>query len=198
MQSPYDPVMPTLYYITRSDFGYLNIRISPEQSMQEALSKVEQVYHKYSPSEPFAYRFADDDYAIKFSNEERTGKLAGLFTLLAIVISCTGLFGMASFMAEQRIKELGVRKVMGASVFGLWKLMSSDFMIMSFIAVSIAMPVAGVCMNSWLEHFNYHTVIRPEIYAGTGIGTMFITLLTVSYQSLKAALTNPVKSLRTE
>jgi len=147
---------------------------------------------------PFSYKFTDDDYARKFASEERVGKLANSFALLAIFISCIGMFGMASYMAERKVKEIGVRKVLGASVFGLWRLMSKEFVILVIIALLIAMPVAYNFMNSWLQNYTYHTALSWWVFAVTCFGSLFITLLTVSYQSIKAALANPVKSLRSE
>jgi ABC-type antimicrobial peptide transport system permease subunit len=152
----------------------------------------------YSPAVPFAYKFVDDEYAGKFKLEERVGKLAGAFAGLAIFISCLGLFGMASFMAEQRVKEIGVRKVLGASVFAVWRLLSMDFILLIGIALLIATPVAYGLMHSWLQHYTYHTGLPWWIFASVAILMLVITLLTVSYQSLKAALMNPVRSLRSE
>ena len=198
MESPYEPVKQAIFNITRDDYGYLNIRINPGRSAHEALSKIDAVCKTYSPSEPLSYKFADDEYAKKFADEERIGKLTGFFALLAISISCIGLFGMASFMAEQRVKEIGVRKVMGASVFGLWRLLSRDFVILVIISLLIAMPIAYSFMNGWLQHYKYHTELSWWIFAVTAVGAIVITLLTVSYQSITAALANPVKSLRQE
>ncbi|MES2277555.1 MAG: ABC transporter permease [Bacteroidota bacterium] len=198
MQSPYEPVQPTMFYITRDGFGILNIKINPNMSAHEALSKIDAVYKKYVPSIPFSYKFADDEYARKFVTEERVGKLAGFFALLAIFISCIGLFGMASFMAEQRTKEIGVRKVLGATVLGLWQLISKDFVKLTLISLVISIPVAYYFMHNWLKDFTYHADLSWWVFAATAFGTILITLLTVSYQGIKAALANPVKSLRSE
>ena len=197
INSPYEPVKPTLFYIT-PEAGLLNIRISPRASAQEALGKIEFILKKYSPSSPFIYQFADEQYAAKFSNEERIGALAGLFAGLAIFISCLGLFGLTSFMAEQRFKEIGVRKILGASVLNLWGLLSKDFTVLVLISLFIATPVGWYLMKQWLQHYTYHPEIPWWIFAMTGLGAMLITLLTISYQSIKAARMNPVKSLRTE
>jgi len=198
MRSAYDPMYQTIFYITRDAFGILNLKINPNMSAHEAINKIGAIYKKYVPSIPFAYKFANEEYARKFTNEERIGKLAGSFALLAIFISCMGLFGMASFMAEQRTKEIGVRKVLGATVFGLWQLISKDFVKLTAISLLIAIPLAYYFMHGWLKAFQYHTDLSWWIFASTAVGTIFITLLTVSYQSVKAALTNPVKSLKTE
>ena len=198
MQSPYDPVKQTVYYITPEDFSYMIIRIDPNSNTRDALKKIEAVCKTYSPSVPFSYKFADDGYTRKFSNEERIGKLAGFFASLAIFISCLGLFGMATFMAEQRVKEIGVRKVLGASVFNLWKLLSKEFVLLVVISLFIAIPLSYYFMSNWLLHYEYRASIPWWAFAATGIGAISITLLTVSYQSIKAALLSPTKSLKTE
>jgi putative ABC transport system permease protein len=156
------------------------------------------VYKKYNPSAPFVYKFIDEEYAHKFSDEQRIGNLATFFAALAIFISCIGLFGMASFMAEQRVKEIGVRKVLGASAFNLWGLLSKDFVVMVLISFLIATPVAYYFMYNWLQNYEYRTTLSLWIFAASGIGALIITLLTISFQSIKAAIANPVKSLRTE
>jgi ABC-type antimicrobial peptide transport system permease subunit len=140
----------------------------------------------------------DHEYAKKFGNEERIGKLASSFAGLAIFISCLGLFGMASFMAEQRIKEIGVRKVLGASVFGLWQLLSKDFIFLVLISLVIASPLAYYFMHNWLQNYQYRSDIAWWVFAATGAGAVAITLATVSFQSIKAALANPVNSLKME
>jgi len=197
VESPYEPIKPTVFYIT-TDAGPLNIRINPKASAAKAISAIETIYKKFAPGQPFDYQFADEEYAKKFSSEERIGKLATSFALLAIFISCLGLFGMANFMAEQRIKEIGVRKVLGATVFNLWQLLSTDFVVLIIIALFIATPVSYYFMHQWLQGYQYHAGISWWIFAVTAIGAICITLLTVSYQSIKAALVNPVKSLKSE
>ncbi|MDB5134584.1 MAG: transporter permease, partial [Mucilaginibacter sp.] len=186
MESPYDPVKQTIFYVRRGPSDDILIKINPNMSAHEALGKIAAVCKIYSPSVPFSYRFADDEYAKKFATEERIGKLASSFASLAIFISCLGLFGMASFMAEQRIKEIGVRKVLGASVFGLWRLMSRDFVFLVVISLFIAMPVSYYFMHSWLQNYTYHAGLSWWIFAVTAAGAIAITLLTVSYQSIKA------------
>ena len=198
MESPYDPVKQTIFHISRGPSEDMIIKINPNVSAHEALRKIEAACKTYSPSVPFTYRFVDDQYAKKFATEERIGKLASSFAGLAIFISCLGLFGMASFMAEQRIKEIGVRKVLGASVFGLWRLMSRDFVVLVIISLLIATPVAYYFMHGWLQNYTYRAELSWWIFAVTAASAIIITLLTVSYQSIKAALANPVKSLKTE
>lgn len=198
MESPFEPVKQTVFYIRRDSFDDVLIKINPNISAHEALSKIETVCKTYSPSVPFSYKFADDEYAKKFAAEERIGELASSFAGLAIFISCLGLFGMALFMAEQRTKEIGVRKVLGATVFNLWRLLSRDFIILVTVALFIAIPLAYYFMHSWLKHYTYRAELSWWIFVMTGFGAIAITLLTVSYQCIKAALANPVKSLRSE
>ena len=197
VESPYEPVKPTIFYITPYA-GPLNIRINPKASAANAMSAIETIYKKYAPGQPFDYQFADEEYAKKFNGEERIGKLASAFAVLAIFISCMGLFGIASFIAEQRTKEVGVRKVLGATVFNLWQLLSTDFLVLVIIALLIAIPVSYYFMHRWLQGYQYHPGISWWIFAVTAITVVAITLLTVSFQSIKAALANPVKSLRSE
>jgi putative ABC transport system permease protein len=198
MSSPYEPVKPSIFVLSNDVEGMIDIRLNPQRSTHDAMAKIEAVFKQYDPGSPFEYKFTDDEYAKKFSNEERVGKLAGFFTMLAIFISCMGLFGMASFMAEQRIKEIGVRKVLGASVFNLWRLMSTDFIILVSISLLIAIPMAYYLMHGWLQDYKYRAELSWWIFVLTAVGAIAITVLTVSYQSIKAALTNPVKSLKTE
>ncbi len=198
MESPYEPVKQTIFRIGHYSYDHVIIRINPNSSAHDALAKIGAASKTYSPSVPFAYKFADDEYARKFATEERVGQLASTFALLAIFISCLGLFGMASFMAEQRIKEIGVRKVLGATVLNLWGLLSKDFVQLVVISLLIAVPTAYYFMHSWLQHYTYRAEISWWIFAVTAAGAIMITLLTVSYQSIKAALMNPVKSLKSE
>jgi len=198
MSSPYEPVKPTFFNMIDFSASVIVIRINPNMSTHEAISKITAVFKQYDPDSPFDYTFTDTEYAKKFADEECIGTLAGFFTILAIFISCLGLFGMASFMAEQRTKEIGVRKVLGASVLSLWGLMSVDFVVLVAISILIAMPVAYYFMQGWIKNYTYHANISWWIFAGTALGSIVITLLTVSYQSIRSALMNPVKSLRSE
>jgi putative ABC transport system permease protein len=198
MQSPYEPVFRTIFVTNKDPQQVIDIRVNPSASMHDAIAKIGSVFRKYSPDEPFDYHFVNEEYAKKFGDEERIGKLASFFAILAIFISCLGLFGMASFMAEQRVKEIGVRKVLGATVFNLWGLMSKDFIILVMISLLIAVPVAYYFMHGWLQNYQYRTNLAWWIFASAGLCALLITLLTVSYQAIKAALANPVKSLRSE
>ncbi len=198
-QSPYQAAVPVFFYLPK--FGPLyvmNIKINPQVSAHDAINKIAATFKKYDPATPFAYQFVDDDYAKQFDNEERIGKLASGFAALAIFISCLGLFGMASFMAEQRTKEIGVRKIMGASVFTLWRMLSKDFLRLVAISLLIAIPTSYYFMHNWLQNYQYRTKLEWWLFAATAMGVILVTLATVSYQSIKAALANPVKSLRSE
>ncbi len=200
MQSPYEPVKRGMYYLdaNHNDAQRLIIRLNPQVSAQEALPKIEAVIKKMVPSALFQSSFVDQDFAAKFASEQQVGKLAAVFTLLAILISCLGVFGLASFMAEQRTKEIGIRKVLGASILNLWGLLSKDFLILVVIAFGIATPIAWYLLDNWLAEYKYRTDLSWWIFALAGFCAIGITLLTVSYQSIKAALMNPVKSLRSE
>ena len=198
MESPYKQMVATVFHMQPDWVNKITIRVNPDMPMQDALKKIEPVFKQHNPGSPFSYQFVDEEYAKKFSDEQRVGYLATVFAVLAIFISCLGLFGMASFMAEQRIKEIGVRKVLGASVFNLWRLLSKDFVGLVLIALLIATPIAYYTMTRWLQNYQYRSGISWWIFGITAIGALLITLATVSYQSMKAALANPVKSLRSE
>ncbi|GAB3926773.1 ABC transporter permease [Mucilaginibacter myungsuensis] len=198
MSSPYNPVKPALFVFNREAQAFMTVRVKATVNMSEALAEIEEVFKKYDPEAPFDYKFTDSEYAQKFADEERVGKLSAFFASLAIFISCMGLFGMASFMAEQRTKEIGVRKVLGASVLNIWSLMSKDFVLLVVISLVIASPVAYYFMESWLQNYKYRAELSWWIFAITAIVAILITICTVSFQAIKAALSNPVRSLRSE
>src|SRR5688572_2246133 len=197
MTSPFSDQLPTVYFINES-YNVINIRINPSSGMPDALSKIGSVFKRVVPTVPFDYKFADEEYSAKFAAEERIGKLASVFSALAIMISCLGLFGLASFVAEQRTKEIGIRKVVGASVFNLWKLLSKDFVVLVVISCLIAILPSYYLLSSWLKNYEYRAEISWWIFALTFAVSLVITLLTVSFQAVKAALMNPVNSLRSE
>lgn len=200
MKSPYDPVKQTFFFLDPKDSAAstINIRIKSSMGAREALPKIEAVFQKLVPTASFDYKFVDDEYAQKFRQEERIGQLSGVFAILAIFISCMGLFGLASFVAEQRTKEIGIRKVVGASIFNLWKLLSTDFLMLVFISCFISIPVAYYFMDNWLQQYQYKTEISWYVFGVAVFGALSITLLTVSYHAFKAATMNPVKCLRSE
>jgi putative ABC transport system permease protein len=196
MESPYNPVRPTIFFNDLNNCNVITISIKQGIPVQDALNKIATVYRKYNA--PFDYTFNDEEYAKKFANEQRVGNLATFFTVLAIFIACLGLFGLASFVAEQRKKEISVRKVLGASVFNLWQMLSKEFALLIIISCFIAIPLAWYYLNNWLQQYDYRTNMSLWVFIISGIGALVITLMTVSFQAIKAAIANPVKSLRTE
>jgi ABC-type antimicrobial peptide transport system permease subunit len=198
-QSLYQPVKQTIFVLDPFDrANFINIKINPETSASVALDGIHGIFIKHNSDTPFEYQFTDEEFQEKFAFEGRVGKLVGIFAVLAVFISCLGLFGLSAFVAEQRTKEIGIRKVMGASIFRLWQLLSKDFVVLVMVSCFIAIPVGYYFMNGWLEEYNYRTEISWRIFLWTSLGVLTITLLTVSFQTLQAALTNPAKSLRTE
>jgi putative ABC transport system permease protein len=187
-----------VYIIDYNGTGFFTIRMKPGAGVKDALAKIETVFKKYDPGSPFEYKFQDDDYARLFHAEERIGKLAGVFSGLAIFISCIGIFGLASFAASQRTKEIGIRKVLGASVFSVWKMLSNDFVLLVIVSSVIACPLAYYYTHQWLQQYDYRIEISWTVFVVTSIALLIITLITVSYQSIKAGLVNPVESLRSE
>ncbi len=198
LTSPYEPTRPMLIFGAKSWFNTMLIKLNSNHTTAQNLKKAEVIFKKYNPEYPFDYIFIDEEYARKFENEKRTGTLAALFACLTIFISCLGLFGLATYMAENRIKEIGIRKVLGASVAGVTALLSKDFLKLVFISLLIAVPLSWWAMTKWLEDYTYRVSIEWWVFALAGILSILIALLTVSYESIKAAIANPVKSLRSE
>ena len=198
MGSPYQPVPPTIYWCDYGWTGNITVRLKSSMPTHAALAAIEPVFKKYDPGNAFQYKFVDEEYAKKFSDEQRIGRLASTFAILAVFISCLGLFGLASFVAEQRTREIGVRKVLGASLFNLWRMLSKDFLLLVVISCAIAIPIAWYFLYQWLQRYEYRTPISWWVFVIASIGALAITLLTVSYQAIRAARMNPVRSLRTE
>jgi putative ABC transport system permease protein len=198
MESPYSPVKQTVYILDYENVNWINLKLNPDKSASESLKVVESIFKKHIPASPFDYKFVDSEYAKKFDAEERIGKLASVFSILAVLISCLGLFGLASFVAEQRTKEIGIRKVLGASVTNLWRMLSKDFVVLVLLASIISIPIAYIALNNWLSRYEYHTEISFWIFILSSAGAFFITLATVSFQAIKAALMSPVNSLKSE
>jgi putative ABC transport system permease protein len=197
--SPYEPTRPMLISGAKSNwFGTMLFKINSNGSMSQHLKKAEAIFKKYNPEYPFDFRFVDEEYAQKFENETRQGTLAGLFAGLTIFISCLGLFGLATYMAENRIKEIGVRKVLGASITGITALLSRDFIKLVLVSFVIAAPLVYWGMYKWLQDYTYRVPIQWWVFAAACIVSVLIALLTVSYQAIRAAMSNPAKSLRTE
>jgi ABC-type antimicrobial peptide transport system permease subunit len=200
MRSPFAPAMPTVFMMDNRErpFNVVHIKLNKDTDIREALSTIETIFKKFTSTTPFNYKFADEEYALKFAAEERIGKLASAFATLAILINCLGLYGLASFIAEQRTKEIGIRKILGASLLNLWGMLSKDFLVLIAISFIIAIPVSYYYLLQWLQHYEYRTEISWWIFLLAGGGVLGIALLTVSYQAIKAALMNPVESLRSE
>ena len=198
MGSPYQPIQPCIFFLNYGWMNIITVRLNPAMPAQTALNALEPVFKRYDPGSAFEYTFVDEQYAKKFSDEKRIGSLASVFAVLAVFISCLGLFGLASFVAEQRIREIGVRKVLGASLFNLWKLLSVDFVVLVIISCLFAIPLAYYFLYNWLQQYEYRTPMSWWIFAAASAGALVITLMTVSYQAVRAGLMNPVKSLRAE
>jgi ABC-type antimicrobial peptide transport system permease subunit len=198
VESPYHPVQPSFFHISKERENVILLRLHPSRPARQSLGTIDAVFKKYAPALVFEYRFVDEEYAKKFGDQERIGTLSGFFAVLAVFISCLGIFGLASFTAEQRTKEIGIRKVLGATVLNLWSLLSTEFVRLVLVSFLVAMPLAWYLMNGWLQKYEYRTAMSWWIFALSGLGALVITLLTVSFQAIKAALANPVNSLRSE
>jgi putative ABC transport system permease protein len=196
MYSKSDPVM--FLYCPPQNSSVMYIRTRPQSNPAQLLAKIEAVMKKDNPGYPFQYRFVDDQFNALFTNEMLMGKLSRVFASLAIIISCLGLFGLAAYTAERRVKEIGIRKVLGATVSGITRLLSKDFLQLVCISCIIAFPVAWWVMHNWLQHYAYRIEISWWIFVAAGFLAILIALITVSFQAIKAALANPVKSLKAE
>ncbi len=197
-ESPFEPVKQAIYSINYNETNWINLKLAPEMSLTESLAQIETVFNKFAPSVPFEYQFVDEVFGNKFKTEERMRKLSGIFAILAIFICCLGLFGLATFMAEQRTKEIGIRKVLGASIPSLFKMLSKDFVVLVMVSGLMAVPVAQYFMRQWLQNYSYRIGIPWWVFGAAILVVLLIALFTVSYQALRAAVANPIKSLRTE
>ncbi len=198
MASPFAPADPTLFFYDEGQQHVMMYRLSQRIKTQDAITELTAVFNKYNPAFPYTYTFSDQSYASKFNLEVLIGKLAGLFAGLAIFISCLGLFGLAAYIAEQRNKEIGIRKVLGASISQVWFLLSKEFILLVLISCAIASPIAFYFLQGWLEKYSYRVTIGVGVFIGAAISAIAITLVTISFQAIKAAITNPFESLRTE
>jgi ABC-type antimicrobial peptide transport system permease subunit len=198
MESPFRAISPLTIIFNKEWVSYVDVRMNPNLPASKAISMIKPIFDKYNPAFPFEFQFADEQYARKFNYEKLVGNLAAIIAVLAIFISCLGLYGLASFTAEQRVKEIGVRKVLGATVINLWQLLSMDFVFLVLAACAIAIPVGWYSMTQWLKDYYYKTSIGAGIFVLVVLLSVAITLITVSFQAIKAALANPVKSLRSE
>ena len=198
IESPYEEIKPAIVGTWRGGYGAVHFKLNSSISTADAISKAERVFREYNPQYPFEYVFADDAYGRKFRDEQEQGTLAGLFAALAIFISCLGLFGLSTYVAESRTKEIGVRKVLGASVANIAMLLSGDFVKLVLIAIVISSPIAWFVMTKWLGNFSYRISLSIWLFLAAGLMALLISIITVAGQAIKAALSNPAKSLRTE
>jgi putative ABC transport system permease protein len=198
LQSPYEPVKAMIIQGPGAWFNIIHYKLNDKNTTAQNLKLAEAVFKKYNSEYPFEYHFIDEEYNRKFQDEQRTGTLASLFAGLTIFISCLGLFGLATYMAQNRIKEIGVRKVLGASVLGVTSMLSKDFLKLVGISFIIAAPLAWYGMHTWLQSYTYRVNISIWVFATAAFLTTLLSIITVSFQAVKAALANPVKSLRSE
>ena len=200
VESPFAPTRPIVYYQKGLNGGvnWIEIKVRPDVAMNRALPKIAAAMKKLVPSAPFDYQFVDEDYALKFASEIRMSKLAGFFAALAVFISCLGLFGLASFTTEQRTREVGIRKVLGASVAEVWRLLSKEFAVLVGISLLIAVPAAWYIMEHWLMNYSYRVSISVWVFVASGLAAFMVSMATVSFQAVRAAVMNPVAALRSE
>jgi putative ABC transport system permease protein len=198
MQSPFRPVAPGVILFNSGNANVVFIRLKENADLKKSIASIQPIVEKHNPSIPFEFKFVDEEFGKKFDTEKQVAKLSGIFAGLAIFISCLGLFGLAAFMAERRVKEIGIRKVLGASITQLWILLSREFILLVLIACVLAVPPAFLLMTDWLQKYDYRIDISWWIFVIAGILAIVIALITVSTQAIRAALANPVKSLRTE
>ncbi|AEV96977.1 hypothetical protein A4D02_18590 [Niastella koreensis] len=198
MASPFSPAEPTIFAYTPGWSNVITYRLSSNVGTQRAIANIGKIFNKHNPSYPYQYRFVDENYAAKFDMENLIGKLAGIFAVLAIFISCLGLFGLTAYMTEQRAKEIGIRKVLGASVSQVWLLLSKDFLILILLSCVLASPLAFYYLSSWLEQYDYRISISPLVFVAAGLLTIIISSVTISFHAIKAAIANPVKSIKAE
>ncbi len=194
-ESLHEPIKPA--YMVLWPGGTIVASVQANNQRQ-TIAAIERLYGKYNPGFPFTFNFLDEAYQKQYDSETRVSALSKYFAGLAIVISCLGLFGLAAFTAQKRRKEIGVRKVIGASVVNITTMLSKDFLRLIFISLAIALPASWWLMSNWLQGFAYRISITPYVFVIAGISVILITLFTISFQSIKAAMANPVKSLRTE
>ncbi|MFM7850424.1 MAG: ABC transporter permease, partial [Flammeovirgaceae bacterium] len=198
MDSPYKPVQPLTMIFIPGWSSTITIRLNKTDDIAASIAKIEAVFKKLNPSYPFQYRFADDDFEKKFSSINLISFLAGIFAALAIFITCLGLFGLAAFTSEQRTKEVGIRKVMGASVSSLVLLISKDFSRLVIFAFLISAPLSWWFLNDFLQRYEYRTEVAWWVLLAVGMFALILALIIVSTQALRAAIMNPTKSLRSE
>jgi ABC-type antimicrobial peptide transport system permease subunit len=198
ISSPYEPVNPMIISGPSENFNVMHIKLNDHNRMADNLAKAGQIFKQFNPAYPFEYQFVDEEYARKFQEEQKLGSLITWFAGLTIIISCMGLFALVAYMAESRKKEIGIRKVLGASVADVVFLLSKEFLILVLVSVAVASPVAWWVMNKWLADFAYRTDIPWWLFIVVGGMSLGIALLTVGFQAIKAATANPVKAIKAE
>lgn len=198
MGSPFEPIDPMMIFFDPSVANSISIRLNKAVHPQKALGSIENIFKKYNPAYPFEYKFVDQEFGKKFLTEELISKITNIFAGLAIFICCIGLAGLASFTIEKRVREIGIRKVLGATVQQILILVSKEFLKLVLVAFIIAVPITWWFMNNWLDKYTYHIHISIWLFAAVGILIMLLTLAVVSLNTMRAAIANPVKSLRTE
>ena len=198
MESPYKPVDPMMIYFNPEAANFISVRLKPTAQLSETLPLIEGIFKKHNPAYPFEFKFADQEFGKKFLTEELISKITDIFACLAIFISCLGLAGLASFTIEKRIREIGIRKVLGASVNQLLILISKEFLKLVIIAFLIAVPITWWMMSSWLNKYDFRVDITIWLFGSVGILMLLLTLLVVGLNTVGAAMRNPVKSLRAE
>jgi putative ABC transport system permease protein len=196
-KSIHQKIEPFIMHVYPGTFGWMTVRISPE-NIPATLAHLEKTWRSFAPDYPFTYHFLDEYFGKMVESERKLSQIFTIFSGLAIFIACLGLLGLVAFAAQQRTKEIGIRKVMGASVLQITLLLTKDFTKLVLIAIIIAMPIAWYAMHHWLQEFAYRISISPWIFLLAGLMALLLTVVTVSFLARRAAIANPVKSLRTE
>ena len=194
----YSLANPIIVRGSAKQLSAINFRFNGAKPTSQSLSKVSAIFRKYNPDYPFVCLFANENFAYRLHDDKNIGTIAAVFAGLTIFISCMGLFALATFMAENRIKEIGIRKVLGASVTGLAAMLSKDFLVLVALSFAIASPIAWWLMNKWLQNYPLRIDIGYWVFILTGLASLLIALLTVGFQAMKAAVLNPIKNLRSE
>jgi len=198
MLSPFAAADPTMFVISRDPMSIMLYRLAPSKDLQTTLTALTGLFNKYNPAFPYQYTFEDQNYANKFKVESLIGRLSGIFAFLAIFISCLGLFGLSAFVAASKTKEIGIRKVLGATVSQVWVLLSRDFIGLVMLSCVIATPITYYLLHNWLQKYDYRITIGPWIFIGASVWSILIAIITVSFEGIKAAMANPVKSIKAE
>ena len=192
-----EPIKPFGFFLNEPSVNKLFVKIQGE-NMVESIAEIQKIWTTLVPDRPFEFTFQDEQVSKLYASEVKFQKLFSNFTFIAILIACLGLFGLSAYTAQQRTKEIGIRKILGASVLGVTRLLSKEFLKLVLLAIAISIPIAWYAMNEWLQNFAYHVELHAWMFVLSGLVAVLIALFTVSFQSIKAALTNPVNSLRNE